>query len=148
MAAKGGKQDDGNAENGINQRSKRIIQLGCNHRGQCNADYHSNQLESLAEGIGFGAENIACKQVREQGAVVCIDKGIQCTCQDICDQKICKQQTAGKPGRGIVKCGKTEAKQNGPDYKPGPSPAPAGPGTVRKISINRIVNCIDEGIDE
>ena len=92
MASKGAKQNGRNAKEGINQSCQGIIQFGCNHGRQCNADDHGDQLKGLTESVGFGAERVTGKEIREQGGVIGIDQGIQRTGQDIGDQKIDKQK--------------------------------------------------------
>ena len=135
---------------------QRSVNIGGSHkadgigddRGQGDADNHGNELEHLAHGIGLSPGGFRGKQLREESTVVYINERIQGTCQHVHNQHIGKGGTRSQESGRIEKQDKTQHQQRRADQQPGTAAAPLGPGAVRQEAIHRIVNGIQEGVQE
>ena len=148
MAAHGHEPDYHNGQRAVD------IGGGCkadgigDHRGQGNADDHGNQLEYLAHGVGLGPGGFRGEQLREQGAVVGVNQRIQGAGEHIHQQHIGERGTLGQEGRRVEKQHKAQHQQRRADDQPGTAAAPLGPGPVRQEAVHRIVDGIQESVQE
>jgi len=147
-AGQGHVEDHRAAQHAVHDSGHTIAQRLGDHWGQGNADDHRHELEGLAHGIGLGPFPIRLEELREERAVVGIDNRIEGTRQHVEEHAVCHQRLSGQKSRRVVKDDECQDQHWRTDHQPRTAPSPARARAVRQKAVHRVIDGIDEGVDE